>query len=629
VTSIGIQPDAYLPDTATNAAPGFAAYAATTQSDWETQINDAMHGHFLSAEGGFDLILNFIYDLPFIGPLIEQIVEAITGLLSGDLTDLAAFFEGFVSGIPILGQIVEAITGLFSGGLTDLTDFFSGFLSGIPIVGQLTEAITGIFGDLGDLFSFGALGTYTPVPSINLTGQIPHYTMTGLLPAPAVTSISPNAFVNPFFHGSTALTSPMPGGNWVQDATTTFTDPDTAAVSQSAKVTADGAANSLLSNQIRVSPGESVALSVRTKWAGLAYTGSNPIGIGVTKYAMNAVTHVMEETGFEDLASIVAPVFSSGTWQTLAANYVVPLLDDERVDEIRMHFKIGANLTAGQVWFAAAEGVKNHPGTVDNIVNNLLGWTGTGFSHTDSAAALQAQSEAILSNAAQIEQIKAQLNTAATPTAAVTTDDFERTASTLGSNWSESYSSGYGTWIVDGHNAVWDSDYPNGNVDSINRFIGTGSTSTIDYQTISTVLSSGPTKKTGYAGANYVIGRMNTTGTSFVVFIVSAYGTWSLATTTTGTPGLAVLTNGTLSAIPGNGAVLTLVCGDKATTTPRFYTCKIGTTVLASGAYGDTTSNYGASYRCWGFGGSAQGAMYGSSQGKPGGVNQWTGQDTP
>ena len=57
-------------------------------------------------------------------PTVSALVEAITGVLDGDLNDLVAFFGGFAGGASILTQLVTALTGS-SGGLLDLSDFFN------------------------------------------------------------------------------------------------------------------------------------------------------------------------------------------------------------------------------------------------------------------------------------------------------------------------------------------------------------------------------------------------------------------------------------------------------------------------------------------------------------------------
>ena len=202
--------------------------------------------------------------------------------------------------------------------------------------------------------------------------------------------------------------------------------------------------------------------------------------------------------------------FAAADWTELATDYTVPT--DGSVDEVRLRFKVGANLTAGTVWWDQGSHEQAEPGTVDSIIQQILGWTGIGHTHTDAAGALGNLANTVISHSAQIAAMQAAGDTV---TAAV--DDFERTAAgTLGANWDEHYGSGLGDWDLDGHHASWRSEFSGGIRESVCLWVGGDSTG--DYQTNEIVLASSPAKNpaVGYFASNYVIGRCDSPVQSFI-----------------------------------------------------------------------------------------------------------------
>lgn len=393
------------------------------------------------------------------------------------------------------------------------------------------------------------------------------------------------------------------------------------------QIVADGDLHELLSNEMQTVPNQPVAFSIWVRWTGITYTGSNPISMGVTEY-LNG-----EEVNSPDLAWIASPASSSSypsedDFFQLVADYTVPALG---VDEIRMRLKVAPTVTAGTVDWGDAEMLPGMhvrdevvPGigiTVDNITNKLYGLDLTGWLQSDSAAALGDQNSTVKGHSVAIAALQAQL----TPGVA-TSDSFERSASTtsLGSDWDENYGAGNGNWALDGHDAYWYSPSPYGSRESLCRWIGTHPVSTTDYQVIGCVLASNPGKPGDEVAYNDVIGRCDSSKQNYIRFRVGGDGTWSLSKFISGTE--TVMVSGTASP-PGSGSSLALACGDKGTSTPRYFTCSISGSVVAQGVYSDTTSQFGATYRGWGFGGEAIGDLF-SSPTVPGLVALWSAYDT-
>jgi hypothetical protein len=267
--------------------------------------------------------------------------------------------------------------------------------------------------------------------------------------------------------------------------------------------------------------------------------------------------------------------------------------------------------------------------TRDNIVGRLFGWLGSGFSHDDESNALGQQTDVVITHTAQVDMLWAALNGLAAEVHEVTlnsyTDNFSRSGSNLGSNWGEHYNTGGFHWECNGSDAVVDRDAFNTDCRNYNVFtLGTSGT---DYQTITVNLGSAPTSTIGgHNGGNLACGRMSADGSSRIEFFVRANRAWELAKVIAGSR--TVMSSGTLSVVPGAGSLLTLVCGDKAASNPRSYSCKVGTTVVVPmSTFGDSTSNYGSSYRYMGNGGDMDGGPF--ATGDPGKMNLWIGQDTP
>lgn len=103
-------PDKYMPDTAINAAPGFAAYAGTSQEDWEEQMND----QWVGLSGPLSGVCELLYMMPCMDGLMNLGNPEgfpITGNTGGLIQGSQNFADG-------LCQIHNDITGESYGGGT-------------------------------------------------------------------------------------------------------------------------------------------------------------------------------------------------------------------------------------------------------------------------------------------------------------------------------------------------------------------------------------------------------------------------------------------------------------------------------------------------------------------------------
>lgn len=131
-----------------------------------TEFIDALQGIDLSAGPGAVLaaigqaIADALEDVPVIG----DIVQAITGIANGDLTDLSHFFDHLLDDVPILGDIVQAITGVIGGGLTDVSNFFNSLFNGLA--GKPAADLSDIIARLQNLAPGSGLLALAGVPDL-------------------------------------------------------------------------------------------------------------------------------------------------------------------------------------------------------------------------------------------------------------------------------------------------------------------------------------------------------------------------------------------------------------------------------------------------------------------------------
>lgn len=279
-------------------------------------------------------LLDMFADIPLIGPF----VEAITGIVDGDLGDLSSFFTGFGGAGSLLEQLVSSITGgSGAGGLLDLSSFFSGFGGAGSLLQQLASAITGGDGAGGllDLIGFGFLGANSPLDSFNLFNIVPS-NLLGLIGFGQVGDTQPNLLANGSFESAISVQG---SGIWTWDGTTGRT------ANGCASITANGSEQRLLSNAIPVAPGDKLSHIIRAKWSGLTYTGT-PFRTRMVRLLNHS------QVGIDNLAAPTTPGTNQTTWVDLtAADYTVPA----GCDAVCYELTITATATAGTIKFDDGE----------------------------------------------------------------------------------------------------------------------------------------------------------------------------------------------------------------------------------------------------------------------------------
>lgn len=334
-------------------------------------------------------LLDMFADIPLIGPF----VQAITGILDGDLSDLTSFFTGFGGAGSLLEQLVGSITGgSGSGGLLDLSSFFSGFGAGGSLLEQLVSSITGGdgAGGLADLIGFGFLGGDSPLNAFNLFNIIPS-NLLGLIGFGQIGDTQPNLLANGTFESAVSVSG---SGIWTWDGTTGRT------ANGCASVNANGSEQRLLSNAIPVAEGDKLSHIIRAKWSGLAYTGT-PFRTRMVRMLNHA------QVGIDNLAAPSAPGTNQTTWVDLTgADYTVPA----GCDAVCYELTITATATAGNIKFDDGEvrktGLLQMPwmqdlpesladllafgqSTLDTIFEGITGFSQIGTLLSDVLGALQ------------------------------------------------------------------------------------------------------------------------------------------------------------------------------------------------------------------------------------------------
>lgn len=410
-----------------------------------------------------------------------------------------------------------------------------------------------------------------------------------------------------------------------------------------ASVMCNGSQSPLVSNEIAVITGENIEISCEVKWAGLSYTGTAPIALGVQKYRKGrdaktgGVTYL--DVGSFQVDAVATPSAGSTGWVGLAGTYVV----QQGVDQLRFRFDPKRTITAGIVKWDEAVFLKLDliddnavPGvgtTVDDIVTQLFGTAGEGFTHNDSAVALGNTAAALLSVNARLSALEAEGSTGI-----IAGDDFLWTGEiTANANWGGSYSDptlSNGYYAGNGTDAQWiGSGFTPFDTTQTAKFDwqGSGTTSASDYQLIQLLLTSAPTTSAGYRSYIHILGRISGAFGSYVRASICSDGTF-FVDYWNGTSFTGLVTPGTCT-VPGQGALLSLYCGDKVNSLPRHFKLTINQTVICEFDEIGTGSPLGAGNRKWGWGGKAEGGLYFAlitflpTQGIPPTVNQWLAYD--
>lgn len=466
-----------------------------------------------------------------------------------------------------------------------------------------------------------------------------HVSSTSLTSAQSVSLLNQNLLVAEDFSSSSSVTAD-PKGNWSWDGSDG--DPATNTLG-CLKCTVNGSQDPYLSNEIPVAPGENIEVACTVRWDFLTYTGASPIILGVQKYRLMKDANgnsVYTDIGGYDVATVTSPgTDSAGAWVGIAGIYTV----EPGVDQIRLRPEVAPNATGGEVKFdncdflktdlIADEAVPGVGNTVDNIVTQLYGADGSGFTQNDAAIALANTASSLASVSSKIAALDSEGGTGA-----VAGDDFSWTGNILSNvNWGGSFSStAHGGYRSNGTDCAWVTAGSFAAVSCLFNWLGTDNVSTTDYQLIQTTLDSsiGFDSRFPTSGASlYLLGRISSDFNNAILFQLRGDGAWWVYCRVSGTA--TVLDSGTTTAGAGTGTTVSLYCGDKPTSNPRHFRALVGTTTVCDFDEVGTTSQYGSSCREWGWGGQLSawtggyvGATYVAGEWfVPPKINQWLAQD--
>jgi hypothetical protein len=348
----------------------FSGFGLTGGISLLGQLISAMGGT-LTGTGLLSDITSVFDEIPLIGPLVEDI----TGVAGGTGATLASFFSGLegASG-SILGQLVSAMGGTPTGGgvLTDITDIFDGLGGGIQDL--INEVLGGTTHTASDLATFitGLLGPTSSLNAGNLVGDIPS-DLLSILGLGSITSNAPNMLTAPEFSSAAQINGE---GIWSWDGTQTAPG---ATGPGSVTVTANSVTNTLSSNNIAVSPGDTITQSIYAMWSGLVSTGAV---IQLIANVYTAAETLLTTTVFDS----VTPSSGTESWQQLTGNpYTVP----SGAAFMSMGLRVLSTATAGQVWFGNGSYTKTGllpqnsildlPADLESITTNFQDWIDQGL----------------------------------------------------------------------------------------------------------------------------------------------------------------------------------------------------------------------------------------------------------
>ncbi|AAD17591.1 minor tail protein [Mycobacterium phage TM4] len=257
--------------------------------------------------------------------------------------DPKVFYDGLIQGIKMLTGIdLSSPEALVASIIELLKDAVGGALD--PT--QLLATVGKILGFVGTPASIDELAAWA---STNLFGWIDPGRLP-IIPVSHIGQIITSLLPNGMFGGAQSIIDPT--GRWLVDA-----------VEGAARTVANGTFTDLLSTDlISVAPGQVLNIVGKVKWSGLTASGS-PIQLGVTEYS--------DERG-ENLAGralVATPAGQTGTtgWKDVAGTYTVP----QGVKAVRARVSVGAEATAGDVWFKGVDANRGNSLLPIALVENL------------------------------------------------------------------------------------------------------------------------------------------------------------------------------------------------------------------------------------------------------------------
>lgn len=377
-------PEAFFASLAEMLVNGPAQVAAFIESI-VSQIGSALlaGGQFIE-----DLIRNFftavdgLDNVPVIGDIaqaiedtfetIEGFIEAITGVVQGDLSALSEW----ASRVPLL----SLITGWLNGGVipnldaSKITDgtFLESLIPSLSM--EKIEGLIEAFANLPIISDIIAL-----INRFIRPGGLP------LIPLSSIADIQPNLL---FEGGFDAAETVNTADGWSWDGTIGRGTPV-----GSAKIVANGTAKELQSgpDPILVEEGQELSLSSWVRWRSLATNGTGaPAQLTVRTYdTAGATVSTQTIAGLANSPGANSSNASQNDFVQLTGSWTVPA----GVSSIRLRLTVRPSATAGEIWFDDAEVTKTQKmpqtfisgltdaldnlfGWIEDLVNNLLGALG-------------------------------------------------------------------------------------------------------------------------------------------------------------------------------------------------------------------------------------------------------------
>lgn len=373
----------------------------------------------------------------------------------------------------------------------------------------------------------------------------------------------------------------------------------------------------------------------------------NPLGLGSGTPTLPALTSIpLLGPLIEWIQTYLINPILGGTTHTLedlgSALYTGVTQASSAVTQWEEAITAAAVADATAVGTALQAAGANLSTAVDYIVANVMGIIGGGFGLPALGNAFGQQATIIVNHTSEIRRLWAKVSLGVTAL-----DDFDIATSDLDSlsTW-EVVSSGVGTYgkivcasgtasaVPSNLNPVASISVPYQELWA--HRTGADATTDTDYQTITVnVAAAGNAVTSGAVGYLDVLGRIQDTS-NFIRFRVGTDRSWEVSKFVSGTE--TVMFSGTLTFDYGAGTDFTLVCGDNVNAVPRYFKAMVNGTVLCDAAEpGTADSNYGATYRDYGWGGTlgwsgemttAFGGMY-ILYTFGGYVGAWGGMDTP
>lgn len=231
----------------------------------------------------------------------------------------------------LVKELIQKLLGLNvdpEQALEDLWELLTGWTDDIPIIGDIIQIIEDFL--KGNLFGHDGFILSNLIPLLSFSW---------------LTDEQSNLLIAGNFQDSASIAD-NPFWSWESGVT------HSADSSGSVKVTASGVSKALRSNEIIVSPTQTMSLEMWVKWSG--YTGSNsPIKLQLVEFSGRGTSAV--QVGIKDVVTL-NPVTSTGDWRQMTGTYTVP----DGVQSVRVRILVTGNATAGTFNFDDGVGKKTN-----------------------------------------------------------------------------------------------------------------------------------------------------------------------------------------------------------------------------------------------------------------------------